>query len=148
MNANEQYRTRHVKKSEITRDWYIVDAKDAVLGRISSRIAKIIQGKEKPHYTPSQNNGDKVIVINAEHVRMTGKKMTDKQYIRHTGYPGGQKVETPQDIMDKHPEELIRRSVDKMLPKNRLRQVFLKNLHIYSGEQHEHEAQKPKKLEL
>lgn len=148
MKAKEQYKTRFVKKSEATRNWYIVDAQDAVLGRISSRISRIIQGKEKPSYTPNQNNGDKVVVINAEKVRLTGKKLTDKQYVRYTGYPSGKRVRTPYDILQKKPEELIRMSVKKMLPKNRLQDRFMKNLHIYSGEQHPHEAQKPTKLEL
>jgi large subunit ribosomal protein L13 len=140
--------TRTVKSSEITRNWYLVDAQDAVLGRISTHIAHLIQGKGNPTYSPNQNNGDKVVVINAESVRLTGNKIDKKEYIRHTGYPGGQRFTTPRQILAKHPEELIRMSVKNMLPKNKLQKDFMKNLYIYSGAEHAHEAQNPKKLDL
>lgn len=118
------------------------------MGRLSSKVAKILMGKNKPDYTPHFNSGDKVVIVNAEKVRLTGKKMTDKLYVRHTGYPGGQKFRTPLDILHRKPEDLILHAVKGMLPKNRLQKQYLKNLHVYTGPQHPHIAQNPVKLEI
>jgi len=142
------YRTVFVNKATVSRKWYLVDAEGEVLGRLSSKVAKILMGKNKPDYTPHFNSGDKVVIVNAEKVRLTGKKMTDKLYVRHTGYPGGQKFRTPLDILHRKPEDLILHAVKGMLPKNRLQKQYLKNLHVYTGPQHPHIAQNPVKLEI
>lgn len=140
------YRTVFVNKATASHKWYLIDAEGEILGRLSSRVAKIIRGKNKPDFTPHCNSGDKVIIINAEKVRLTGKKMTDKLYVRYTGYPGGQKFRTPREILSRKPEDLILHAVKGMLPKNRLQKQYLKNLHIYAGNQHPHKAQNPEKL--
>lgn len=142
------YRTVFVNKATVSRKWYLVDAEGEVLGRLSSKVAKILMGKNKPDYTPHFNSGDKVVIVNAEKVRLTGKKMTDKLYVRHTGYSGGQKFRTPLDILHRKPEDLILHAVKGMLPKNRLQKQYLKNLHVYTGPQHPHIAQNPVKLEI
>lgn len=143
-----RYRTISANRQMIQPAWHIIDAEGEILGRLASKVAVIIRGKNKPIFTPNTNCGDKVVIINVEKVRMTGKKMTDKKYISHTGYPGGQKVKTPVQILEKYPEQLIYRAVKNMLPPNRLRQEYLKNMHLYIGTEHPHSAQKPVKLEL
>lgn len=147
MDTNS-YKTISAKKEDIKKDWVLVDAKNEVLGRLASQVAKIIRGKHKPSYTPHIDCGDKVIVINAEHVRLTGKKWTDKQYVHNTGYPGGKRVRTPKDLMEKDPRKIIEKAVQGMFPKNRLGDKLKNNLFVYAGEEHPHEAQKPKKLNL
>lgn len=142
------YRTRFANKDNFTRNWYLVDADSKILGRLSSNVAKIIRGKNKPDFTPHFNSGDKVIVINAEKIRLTGNKLSDKVYIRHTGYPGGQRFKTPKDILSTRPEELIRMAVSGMLPKNKLQKEYLKNLHIYAGNEHPHKVQNPLQIEI
>jgi large subunit ribosomal protein L13 len=121
--------------------WYLVDAKDQILGKISEKIAILLTGKDNPNYTPSQNWGGKVVVINAEKIKVTGKKMEDKQYIRHTGFPKGLRSESLESLMVRLPTEALRRSVSGMLPKNKLRKERLANLYIYAGEEHPHTAQ-------
>lgn len=121
----------------------MVDAQGEVLGRLASQIARLIRGKHKTNFTPHVDCGDNVIVINAEKVRLTGKKMTDKIYIRHTGYPGGQRFATPRQLLDKHPERILEHAVKGMLPKNRLGRRLFTNLHVYTGGQHPHDAQQP-----
>lgn len=128
--------------------WWIVDADSRVLGRLASRIAGIIRGKHKPYYTPHVDCGDNVIVINAEKVKLTGKKWKDRKHIRYTGYPGGQREVTPSQIREKIPERLIEQAVRGMLPKNRLGRKIFHNLHVYAGEKHPHEGQKPRELKL
>jgi len=128
----------------VTKDWVIVDATDAPLGRISTAIAMMLRGKNKPNYTPHVDCGDNVIVINAEKVRLTGKKWTDRQHFSHSGYPGGQRITTPAEIFKKDPTRLIEHAVRGMLPKNRLGRQLFTNLHVYAGSEHPHEAQKPK----
>lgn len=142
------YKTISVSAHNVQKDWYVIDATDAVLGRLASQVAKILRGKHKPSYTPHVDCGDNVIVINAEKVRMTGKKMTDKTYVRHTGYPGGQRFATPADYLVKKPTFVIEHAVKGMLPKNRLGAVILKNLKVYAGAEHPHEAQTPKTIKL
>lgn len=142
------YRTISANKETVQKQWYVVDAKDEVLGRLASKVAKILRGKHKPDFTPHVDCGDNVIVINAERVKLTGQKMTDKKYIRHTGYPGGQRVDTPQDLLARKPQAVVEKAVAGMLPKNRLGNKIFKNLFVYVGSEHPHEAQQPKKLDL
>ena len=119
-----------------------------MLGRLSARIALVLRGKNKPSFTPHMDCGDNVIVINADKVRLTGKKMTDKVYVRYTGYPGGQRFTTPKEILAKKPTELVRMAVKGMLPKNRLGSKLLNNLYLYAGNEHPHQAQNPKTITL
>jgi large subunit ribosomal protein L13 len=142
------YKTISAKKESVEKNWYIVDADSRVLGRVASEVAKIIRGKHKPSFTPHIDCGDNVIVINAEKIRMTGDKMNSKEYISHSGYPGGQKRLNPKQVMAKKPERIFEYAIKGMLPKNRLGRQLFKNLHVYVGDQHPHEAQNPKVLEL
>jgi large subunit ribosomal protein L13 len=140
--------TQVAKKEEVTRDWYLVDAENQVLGRIATQIANVLRGKNKPTYTPSVDTGDFIIVVNAEKIALTGKKLSDKVYYSHSGYPGGIKSITAGKLLDKKPEDLIRIAVKGMLPKNKLARHMLNKLKIYSGSAHPHEAQQPKALSL
>ena len=142
------YKTISANKATVTKEWIVVDAENMVLGRLASKVAKMLRGKYKADYTPHVDCGDNVIVINAEKVTMTGKKMTDKIYIRHTGYPGGQRKMTPQDILAKYPERLVEKAVKGMLPKNKLGSALYRNLHVVVGSEHKYEAQKPKVVDL
>ncbi len=142
------YKTVSVNKETIQKEWVLIDLKDEVLGRAASKIAKILRGKHKPSFTPHVDCGDNVIVINAEKIRLTGKKWTDKEYVRYSGYPGGQTITTPEELHRKRPEALIEHAVKGMLPRNRLSNRIINNLHVFVGEGHTHEAQKPKKLNL
>ncbi len=130
------------------RRWYVADAQGQVLGRLATRLATVLRGKHKPTYTPHVDGGDHVIVINAEQVVLTGKKRTDKIYYRHSGYPGGIKARTAEEILNTHPERIIEMAVKGMLPKNPLGRAMLKKLKVYAGPEHKHEAQSPKPLEL
>lgn len=137
------YKTISANKETVQKEWVVVDAQGEVLGRLASQIARLIRGKHKTNFTPHVDCGDNVIVINAEKVRLTGAKMTDKTYVRHTGYPGGQRFTTPRQLLDKHPERIVEHAVKGMLPKNRLGRRLFTNLHVYTGDQHPHEAQQP-----
>lgn len=141
-------RTEVAKIENVKRDWYVVDAQDAVLGRISTKIASILRGKNKAIYTPSVDTGDFVIVINAEKIALTGRKLADKIYYSHSGYVGGLKEISAGELLVKKPEELIKKSVKGMLPKNKLARAMLSKLKIYAGPNHPHEAQQPKNLAL
>ena len=140
------YKTKSQRKEDVERKWYVVDAEGEVLGRMCTTIANVLRGKHKPEYTPHVDTGDNVIVINAEKVRMTGTKMDDKEYIRYSGYPGGQKRETARELMDKKPEAIVENAVRGMLPKNRLGRAMFTKLHVYAGAEHPHQAQKPETL--
>ncbi len=142
------YKTISANEATVNKEWIIIDAENEVLGRLGSKVAKLLRGKYKPNYTPHVDCGDNVIIINAEKVRMTGKKMTDRQYFSYTGYPGGQRIKSPADLMAKHPERLIQKAVKGMLPKSRLGRKLFKNLYVYVGSEHKHEAQQPKKIDL
>lgn len=142
------YKTISANADTVTKEWLVIDATDAVLGRLASQIAKILRGKHKPSYTPHVDCGDNVIVINAEKVRLTGNKLTDKVYTRHTGYPGGQRFATAADYLAKKPTFVIEKAVKGMLPKNRLGAAILRNLKVYAGSEHPHEAQTPKTIKL
>lgn len=135
-------------KATATKEWVVIDANDQVLGRLSSQVAKILRGKHKPSYTPHADCGDNVIIINAEKVRLTGRKLTEKQYVRHTGFPGGQRFATPKDMLSRKPIWVIEHAVKGMLPKNRLANALFRNLYVYAGTEHPHEAQKPKQIDL
>ncbi|MHB9112168.1 MAG: 50S ribosomal protein L13 [Thermoleophilia bacterium] len=141
-------KTYVAKPSNIERNWLIVDAKDQRLGRLATRIADNLRGKTKPVYTPHIDTGDFVVVINASRIAVTGRKMENKIYYRHTGYPGGLKQRTLAEMMMKKPEEVIRLAVKGMLPKNRLGRAQLKKLKIYAGPEHPHAAQNPEEMQL
>jgi len=138
--------TRFIKTEDADRKWYIVDANDQVLGRLASNIASIIRGKHKPIFTPNMDTGDFVIVINAEKVKLTGKRAFDKTYFSHSGYPGGVKTITITEMLQKKPEFVIENAVKGMLPKNRLGRKLIKKLKVYAGENHPHTAQQPETL--
>ena len=137
-------RTFVPKDGEITRDWVVMDATDQVLGRLASEAARILRGKHKPEYTPHLDTGDFVVIINAERVKLTGKKIDDKVYYRHSGRPGSLKAETVRERLDTHPERVVEAAVWGMLPKNRLGRKLLRKLKVYAGPEHPHEAQQPK----
>ena len=139
-------KTLVAKKEDVIRDWYLVDAENLVLGRMATRIADILRGKNKPIFTPSVDTGDFVIVINADKITLTGKKVSDKMYYSHSGYPGGIKSMNAGELQEKKPGEIIRQAVKGMLPKNKLARHMLNKLKIYSGPTHPHEAQQPKPL--
>jgi len=141
-------KTYQAKNEELDPKWYLVNAEGKVLGRLSTELAKILRGKNKPTYTPHQDTGDFVIVVNAGKVTLTGKKMKDKIYYHHTGYPGGIKETNAEKLLAKKPTEMIRIAVKGMLPKNSLGRQMLRKLKIYAGPSHPHEAQKPIPLEL
>jgi len=145
---HNSYKTAQLSKSTIEKGWVVVDAKSKVLGRLASEIAKLIKGKHKPSYTPNMDCGDHVIVINADKVRMTGKKWSDRVIFTHSGYPGGQREHTPALIRTKHPERLIEHAVRGMLSKNRLGREQFRSLHVYAGVDHPHTAQQPKEIKF
>lgn len=134
------------KKENIERQWYLVDAKNQVLGRLASHVARILRGKHKPIFAPHVDTGDHVIIINAERIRVTGKKAQQKRYKRYSGYPSGLKETVYEEMLAKHPERILEHAIRGMLPKNRLGRKMFKKLRIYTGEQHPHQAQKPETL--
>ncbi|MFC2119966.1 50S ribosomal protein L13 [Bacteroidota bacterium] len=142
------YKTISANKATVNKEWYIIDAEGEILGRLASAVAKILRGKNKPDFTPHVDCGDNVIVINAEKIILSGNKLTDKVYLSHTGYPGGQRKTSPQEILAKKPTSLIERSVKGMLPKNKIGSELFRNLFVYTGTEHSHEAQQPKEIKL
>ena len=144
----QSYKTVSLNAATVKKEWVIIDATDLVLGRLASRLALVLRGKNKPGFTPHVDCGDNVIVINAEKVTLTGKNMTDRVYKRYTGYPGGQRYTTPAEILQKRPAELVRRAVRGMLPKNRLGDKLIGNLYVYAGPEHPHQAQQPRTIKL
>ena len=142
------YKTVSANKETVTKNWFVIDAKDQIVGRLASKTAILLRGKHKPDFTPHVDCGDNVIIINAEKIVFTGKKMTDKTYIRHTGYPGGQRKSTPIELLKTKPTAIIEKAVKGMLPKNRLGAELFRNLFVYTGTEHLHKAQKPKAIEL
>ncbi|HBZ33626.1 MAG TPA: 50S ribosomal protein L13 [Bacteroidales bacterium] len=142
------FKTLNVNKQTAQKEWVIIDATDQILGRLCTKVAKLLRGKYKPSFTPHVDCGDNVIIINAEKVKLTGKKWTDRVYLRHTGYPGGQREFTPQDLLEKGPEFLIKKVVKGMLPKNRLGAKVLGNLYVYAGTEHDKAAQQPKQIDI
>lgn len=142
------YKTVSANRATVTKEWVLVDATDVVLGRLASKVAKILRGKNKPSFTPHVDCGDNVIVINAEKVRLTGNKLNDKIYLSYSGYPGGQRVQTPAELLAKYPERLIEKAVKGMLPKNILGSKIYGNLKVYVGSEHKQVAQNPKLIDL
>jgi large subunit ribosomal protein L13 len=142
------YRTVSANNATVQKEWFVVDATNQILGRLSSQVASILRGKHKTSFTPHVDCGDNIIVINAEKVRLTGKKWTDKEYVRHTGYPGGQRISSPADVAKIDASRIIEMAVKRMLPRNRLGSAIFGNLHVYVGPEHPHIAQQPKELKL
>jgi len=142
------YKTISANKDTVNKEWVIVDAEGATLGRLATVVASTLRGKHKTNFTPHVDCGDNVVVINAEKVTLSGTKMDNKEYIRHTGFPGGQRITKAKDMLRKKPISLVEEAVKGMLPKNRLGSALYKNMHVYAGPSHPHEAQKPRKLEL
>ncbi len=142
-------KTFSLKKEEIKKNWLLIDAKDAVLGRLAAYSANILRGKNKPNYTPNQDCGDNLIIINSDHVYLTGKKAKDKLYYRHTGYPGGIKETNPEKMKSKNKSnDIIKLAIKRMIPSGPLGKKQLSNCKIYSGENHDHAAQQPKKIDF
>ncbi|NND16501.1 MAG: 50S ribosomal protein L13 [Eudoraea sp.] len=142
------YKTKSANKSTVSKEWLLVDADGQQLGRLASKVAKLLRGKHKPDFTPHVDCGDNIIVINAEKIQLSGKKWNQKIYQRYTGYPGGQRERTAQELLDKKPEALVEKAVKGMLPKNKLGAALFRNLRVYTGEDHGQEAQKPKVFDL
>jgi large subunit ribosomal protein L13 len=142
------YRTVSANKSTVEKNWVVVDASNKVLGRLCSQIVNILRGKNKPSFTPNVDCGDNVIVINAEKIKLTGNKMNDKVYTRHTGHPGGQRFATPKELMAKDGRRVVEMAIKGMLPKNRLGSKLYTNLYVYTGSEHPHAAQTPTTIEL
>lgn len=142
------YKTISANDATVEKNWVVVDAQSAVLGRFASEVAKILRGKHKPYYTPHVDCGDNVIVINADKVRLTGRKMDEKVYVRHTGYPGGQRISTPKLLKQKSASILVEKAVRGMLPKTRLGRDLYRNLFVYNGSEHPHAAQQPKEVKF
>lgn len=142
------YKTVSANKATVTKEWLVVDATDQVLGRLAAKIAYLLRGKHKPNYTPHVDCGDNVIIINAEKIRLTGDKLDQKTYVRHTGYPGGQRTETAKELLKRRPLTLVERAVKGMLPKTRLGSELFRNLYVYEGPEHPHQAQEPKLINL
>lgn len=142
------YKTVSANAATANKEWLVVDAEGEVLGRLASKVAKMLRGKHKPNFTPHADCGDNIIVINADKVKLTGNKWSQKQYVRHTGHPGGQRFATAQELLDKHPERLVMYAVKGMLPKNRLSRKLLTQLRVYTGAEHTHEAQQPRAINL
>ena len=144
----QSYKSVYLNKETVKKEWVVIDATDLALGRLASRVALVLRGKNKPGFTPNVDCGDNVIVVNAEKVALSGKKMTDRVYTRYTGYPGGQRFTTPKEILQTRPAELIRRAVKGMLPKTRLGDKILGNLFVYAVPEHPHQAQQPREIKL
>ncbi len=136
------------KKDEVERQWWLIDADGRILGRLATRVANLLRGKNKPQYVDFMDTGDFVVVVNAEKIKVTGKKLEQKKYYSHTGYPGGIKEKTLSELMDKKPEEVIRKAVWGMLPKNKLNRAIHKKLKVYAGPDHPHEAQQPQEYKF
>lgn len=142
------FKTVSINKQTANKEWVLIDAENLIVGRLASEVAKRLRGKHKPTFTPHSDCGDNVVIINAEKIRFTGAKMTDKEYVRHTGYPGGQRISTPKEMLAKTPGRVIEKAVKGMLPKNRLGRELFRNLHVYVGNTHPHEAQQPTPIQI
>jgi len=142
------YKTISANKETANKEWVLVDAENQILGRLASKVAKIIRGKHKVNYTPHADCGDNVIIINAEKIQLSGAKWDQKEYVRHTGYPGGQRFTSAKQMMEKKPTAMIEKAVKGMLPKNRLGRAIFGNLFVYAGSEHPHQAQQPQQLNL
>lgn len=146
--SSKIFKTKSLKKEDAKKEWLLVDATNETLGRFSSKVAKILRGKHKPSFTPHVDCGDYVVIINAEKIKLTGKKFENKEYVSHSGYPGGQKIKTAKQIFDKNPSNLVEKAIKGMLPKTKLGSSIFSNLKVYTGEIHKHTAQNPKLINL
>ena len=144
----QSYKTVFANPKTVSKGWVVIDVTDVVLGRLASRVALILRGKDKPYFTPNQDCGDNVVILNADKVKLTGKKLNDKVFVRYTGYPGGQRFATPKDILAKKPTELVRMAVKGMLPKTRLGDKLIKNLYLVQGNEIPQKAKDPKTIKL
>lgn len=144
----QSYKTISANKGTVKKEWLVVDATDQPLGRLASKVAKLLRGKHKPDFTPHVDCGDNVIVLNADKVRLTGKKWTDRVHVRYSNYPGGQRKSTPREMYEKNPALVVEHAVKGMLPKNKLGSSLFNNMRVYSGSEHPHEAQEPKEFDL
>lgn len=142
------YKTKSANSATVQKDWLLIDATDQVVGRLAARIAIVLRGKHKPYYTPHVDCGDNVVVINAEKVIFTGDKLDSKEYIRHSGYPGGQRKRTASEVLTKFPERVLEHAVKGMLPKNRLGSELFRNLYVYAGSDHDQAGQQPKEFNI
>lgn len=142
------YKTVSANAATVEKNWVVVDAEGQTLGRLASKVALLLRGKRKPNYTPHVDCGDNVIILNAEKIVLSGNKMTEKTYVWHTGYPGGQRTTNPENMMAKFPERVVEKAVKGMLPKNRLGAQLFRNLHVYAGAEHKHEAQQPTAINI
>lgn len=142
------YKTVSANKQTVTKEWVLVDAENEILGRLATKVAMMIRGKYKPNFTPHVDCGDNVIVINADKIRLSGNKWDQKEYVRHTGYPGGQRITTAREMMAKKPTAMVEKAVKGMLPKNKLGSALFRNLYVYASAEHPHQAQQPKQVNL
>jgi len=142
------YKTVSANANTVTKEWVLIDAENEVLGRLASNVAKLLRGKLKPNFTPHVDCGDNVVIINAEKIRLTGNKLNAKEYIRHSGYPGGQRSKTAREILASKPQMIVEKAIKGMLPKNKLGPQLYGNLYVYVGSEHKQEAQKPKKINI
>jgi len=142
------YKTISANQATVNKEWLLIDAENQVLGRLATTAARLLRGKMKTNYTPHVDCGDNVIIINAEKIRLTGRKFSDKIYLSHSGYPGGQKEISPKELMRKKPTAVVEKAIKGMLPKNRLGSELFRNLHVYAGPDHPHQAQQPKPITL
>ncbi len=142
------YKTASANKATVNKEWVLVDADGQTLGRLASKVAMLIRGKYKPNFTPHVDCGDNVVIINADKINLTGNKWEAKSYVRHTGYPGGQRSLTASEMYQKNPARLVEKAVKGMLPKNKLGSALFRNLYVYAGNEHKHEAQNPKAINL
>ena len=142
------FKTISANEKTVNKEWVLIDAENEILGRLASKTAMFLRGKYKTNFTPHVDCGDNVIIINAEKVRLTGDKLTDKEYVSHSGYPGGQKIHTPRELLVKKPTAVVEKAIRGMLPKNRLGRELFRNLHVYAGPEHPHQAQQPRVINL
>ena len=142
------FKTYSAKPGDVEPVWHVVDAENVVVGRLAARVASVLRGKHRPEYTPHMDLGDHVVIVNADKVRFTGKKETDKQYYRHSGYPGGIRSRTPKELRAAHPERILENAVKGMLPRTKLGRQLYRKLHVYAGADHPHEAQQPQSLDI
>ncbi|MCK9398398.1 MAG: 50S ribosomal protein L13 [Bacteroidales bacterium] len=142
------YRTISAKKETVVKEWVLLNAEGQVLGRLASHAAKMLRGKNKPYYTPHVDCGDHVVIINAEKIVLTGNKMTGKEYVTHSGYPGGKKIHSPAELLKKRPTAVVEEAIRGMLPRTRLGREIYRNLHVYAGPEHPHQGQSPKEIDI
>lgn len=142
------YNTESANKATVKKEWILVDAENEIVGRLASKVAYMLRGKHKTSFTPHVDCGDNIVIINADKVRFTGKKLTDKEYVRYTGYPGGQRFATPKEWLNRKPTEILHHAIHGMIPKNRLGRQLLTNVYIYAGSAHPHEGQSPKQIDI